>query len=365
MGLKSGFNKFLRDTCPEVFEEIHLSEYGYKKVAIDISLYLHKYKAVCGDRWLVAFINLISSLRRNELHCVFIFDGKSPIEKEGEQNKRRENRDNMQTNLYDLEEAFEEYSKTGVINECLKNLYHKRRRSPSANKRLLGKNNDDKEEIDMIWVENKIKQRKDQLYQVTPKDFEDAKELFEILKVPYFVAPWEAEKLCSKLCIDGKVCAVLSEDTDVIAYSAPVFLTKIDTGNDSCIRIEYDDVLSKLDLNQQQFLDFCILCGTDYNTNIPRVGSKTAYKRIVEHGGIEQIGEETVLDTSILNYHRVRELFTEFDENEYNIEKIPFCGSPDFEKLQEFIVEHDIHINIDKLRKDFTHNIIIFEDDEE
>ena len=94
MGIKSQFNKFLRDICPNVFEEIHLSEYKFKKVAIDISLYLHKFKAVCGEeRWLTAFINLIGSLRRNNVHCVFIFDGKSPIEKEQEKMKRREGKD--------------------------------------------------------------------------------------------------------------------------------------------------------------------------------------------------------------------------------------------------------------------------------
>jgi len=36
MGLKSGFNKILRDICPNVFETIHISEYAYKKVAIAI-----------------------------------------------------------------------------------------------------------------------------------------------------------------------------------------------------------------------------------------------------------------------------------------------------------------------------------------
>ena len=99
MGIKSSFNKFLRDICPEIFEEIHISEYAYKKVAIDISLYLHKFKAVCGDRWLSAFINLIACLRRNEVHWVFIFDGKAPQEKEMERAKRHENREKMENHL--------------------------------------------------------------------------------------------------------------------------------------------------------------------------------------------------------------------------------------------------------------------------
>ena len=91
MGIKN-LNTFLRDICPDIFVPTHLSQFAYKKVAIDISLYMHKYKACCGDRWLSAFINLIASLRRNELHCVFIFDGKAPIEKDREHVKRKESR---------------------------------------------------------------------------------------------------------------------------------------------------------------------------------------------------------------------------------------------------------------------------------
>ena len=356
MGIKSGFNKFLRDTCPEVFEEIHISEYGFKRVAIDISLYLHKFKAICGDNWLSSFVNLVACLRRNEIHCVFIFDGKSPKEKENERTKRRDNRKKMEHHLYDLEEAFEEYIKTGVIAKCLSDLYA-RRRLP---KRLLGVSSNN---VDMDWVENNIKQKRNQLYQIFPEDFEYAKELFQILQVPFYIAPWEAEKMCSKLCIDGKVDAVLSEDTDVIAYAAPVFMTKIDTSKDTCIRIRHNDVLKSLELTKNQLLDFCILCGTDYNSNIPRVGSKNAYKRVVQHGGIDQIASETYLDTSVLNHKRVRELFTKFED--YGISSIQYCGRPNFLLLEEFLHKHHIKLSIEKIRKDFINAVIVFVDSEE
>jgi len=356
MGIKSTFNNFLRETCPDVFEPIHISEYSFKKVAIDISLYLHKFKAVCGDRWLSAFINLIASLRRNEIHCVFIFDGKSPPEKAGEQSKRRENREKLDRQLFDLEEAFAEYNKTGIVAKCLSDLYD-RSRSP---KRLLGKKT---EGVDMAWVEKKIEQRRSQLYDISPEDFEDAKELFRILQVPYFTAPGEAEKMCSVACIQGLVAAVLSEDTDVMAYGAPIFLTKIDSSSDICVRITQENLLNALELDKHQFLDLCIMCGTDYNPNIPRIGSKTAYKHVLQHGGIDQIAAATNLDTSVLNHKRVRQLFTEFEFEKFD--KIPFCGTPDFLSLEKFVKKHKIQVNIEKLRKDFTHNIVIFEESDD
>jgi 5'-3' exonuclease len=107
------------------------------------------------------------------------------------------------------------------------------------------------------------------------------------------------------------------------------------------------------------------MCGTDYNPNIPKIGSKSAYKRIIQHGCIDKIAEETVLDTSILNHKRVRQLFTEFEAENIAMVKIPFCGSPDFTSLEKFVATHKIHLNIEKLRKDFTHNVVVFEDSDE
>jgi 5'-3' exonuclease len=358
MGIKSSFNNFLRETCPDIFEPVHISEYSFMKVAIDISLYMHKFKAVCGDRWLSAFINLISSLRRNEIHCVFIFDGSAPPEKSGEQAKRRDSRDKLDHQLYELEEALDEYNKTGIVKKCLIDIYNKRR-SP---KRLLVKNS---EKVDMVWIEKKIEQRRNQLYSVSAEDFEHAKELFRILKVPYYTAPGEAEKMCTAICIAGFVSAVLSEDTDVLAYGSPIFLTKIDTGSDTCVRITHSNVLKDLELSKEQFLDLCIMCGTDYNPNIPKIGSKTAYKLIAEHKSIDNILSDTSIDVSILNHIRVRHLFTNFETENKEIIKIPFCGTPDFSSLEKFLLSKKIQVNIEKLRKDFTHNIVVFEDSEE
>ena len=102
MGIKS-INKFLKKICPEIFETIHISEYAYKKVAIDISLYLCKYKAIAGDDWLKCFINLIACLRKNEVHTVFIFDGPAPPEKQLEQEKRRFHKDQLRIKVKELE----------------------------------------------------------------------------------------------------------------------------------------------------------------------------------------------------------------------------------------------------------------------
>jgi 5'-3' exonuclease len=356
MGIKSNYNKFLKSVCPDVFEEIHISEYSYKKIAIDISLYMCKFKAICGDRWLTSFINLISTLRKNEIHCIFIFDGKSPIEKEKEKQKRKSDREKLVHDIFLLEEALNVYHRTGEIQQILIDLHNTRNDIP---KRLVSKQKDT--DIDMEWVEDKIIKKNNQNFKIEQNDYDIVKELFDILNVPYHIAPWEAEKTCAKLCIDGAVDAVLSEDTDVMAYNTPVFLSKIDTNKETCIRIRNRDLLENLNLNPEQFLDHCIMCGTDYNMNIPKIGSTKAYKYICDYGSIENIAEKTSLDISILNHIRVRELFT--DHSSHQETNVVYCGRPDFDKLIKFTERNNLKINIEKLQNSFIKtDSVIFED---
>lgn len=355
MGIKN-LNKFLRDKCPDVFVMTHLSVYAYKKIAIDISLYMHKFKAVCGDNWLSAFLNLVGSLRNNEIHCVFIFDGKAPQEKDAEKAKRKEQKEKLEQNVMELEEALHIYHTTGVVEPILVRLYATKKEDNTP-KRLLGKSN----AFDINWVEDKIDQKRKQIITISHIDFEYAKELFDILQVPYYTAIGEAEKMCAKLCIDGYVEAVLSEDTDVIAYKAPLFLTKIDTREETCMSIEYNSILTQLGLTSPQMLDLCIMCGTDYNTNIPKIGVHNAYKNLLQHTSIDNIGLNTNLDISILSHVRSRELFTIFSD--YNIDKIPYCGQPDFDRLEKFATTHKLSLNVDKFKSNFTRQIVILDDE--
>ena len=376
MGIKN-LNKFLRQKCPEIFQHIHLSHYGFQRIAIDISLYMHKFKAIAGDRWLVAFLNLVASLRRNQIHCVFIFDGKSPPEKKEERAKRRREKEKLRKRIYQLECAVKEYTTTGNIPEILTQLW-KRRRVP---KRLLGELRArpadlGEQRIDMDWVVEKVKQKKCQLIKIEPKDFDIAKELFELLAVPYFVAPWEAEKMCARLCMQGLVEAVLSEDTDVIAYGAPTFLTKIDTVNDTAVAIVHKDILEALNLSKTQLLDLCIMCGTDYNANIFRVGAHTAYKRLQEEGSIDRIAINTTLDVTVLKHKVVQKLFTEFED--YTISSVPYCGTPKYPQLLQFLIQNEVWFNshrskedniavaqqkLQEIKQDFKRTTVIFDKD--
>jgi 5'-3' exonuclease len=345
MGIKD-LSKFLKTKYPEAFELIHLSSYAYKKIAIDTSLYLCHYKALNPDNWLQCFINLVTCLRKNEVHCVFIYDTSSPPEKQVEKKRRHDVRQKLDEKVCKLENAIEEYHCTNIIDPILLEFEEKKK---IKSKSLLQSN----QNFNINAIQSAVQKLRKQLFTISPEDFATTKELFDILDVPYFNAPLEAETLCSDLCIQEKVDAVLSEDTDVLAYGAPVFLTKINIKDETCIRIDYKKLLEMMNMDSNQFLDFCIMCGTDYNSNIYKIGPVKAEKLILENKSIDNISN---LDVSILNHKRVRQLFREYEKSNISVQ---YCGFPDEKKLSDFITKYKVKIDLDRLYENYKRKIII------
>ena len=351
MGI-AGLTKFLRDECPQVFKQINLSDLRYQKGAVDISLYVFKYITVFGDKWLTAILSLVSVLRKNDIHCCFIYDTSAPEEKMLEREKRREKRDKLDNRISQLHEALITAHTTGFIDPILVELNTKL--SSEKIKSLLRPNRVDPTIINLEALEQEIERIGKQSVHIQESDFENSKQLFRLLGVPFFNAPVEAETTCSDLCKQGKVDFVLSEDSDVLAYGAPMFISKIDTSNAVATVVYYQDILDALDFTADQFLDFCIMCGTDYNPNIRLIGPKKAFKLIREHKDIESIG----IDISVLNHIRTRELFKGYKRFDGNI---PYCSPPDFKNIGGFMFKHNIGTSIDTIKKNFTEPEIVFE----
>lgn len=350
MGIK-GLHKFIRDKFPNVLTEIHLSHFAYEIVAVDISMYIYRYKSISSKYWLSFFVNLIGCLRRNHIHCIFIYDSKAPPEKDEERKKRREELEKRNIIITQLEDAIECYKDNGIILDCLKDFADKQ--GNKAKKILI-------EGINISFIEDKVQRMRTQICCITEDDIKKTKELFDILDVPYIDAPGEAEAMASKLCRRNKVKAVLSEDSDVLAYRSPLLLTKIDTRRDTCIQIEYKKLLELMEWTSSQFIDFCIMCGTDYNKNIPKIGPINAYKLINEYNNIDRIKEEKKYDITILNHIRVRQLLRH--PRSYKIQK-KYCGKPHIVKLKSFYEKNGLSFYEDSIIKNFFKEDIILEDD--
>ena len=124
------------------------------------------------------------------------------------------------------------------------------------------------------------------------EDKKRVEELMNALGIPFIIAPSEAEKYCAQLVREGYCIGAYSNDTDLLVHGCPLIITNINIGNYSASIVFLDNILRQLELTMDQFVDFCIMCGTDYNPNVPSFGPIRCYEFITEYGSLEDMPDE-------------------------------------------------------------------------
>jgi flap endonuclease-1 len=152
---------------------------------------------------------------------------------------------------------------------------------------------------------------------------EHSNETIELLirrSIKYIRAPGEAEEYCAFLSNNGFVDYVLTEDTDSLTFGAKKVL--FNNKGVNYLLCELDIVLKELNLSQNEFIDFCILCGCDYLPGIPKIGPVNSLKIIQKHKTIDSFIQENEKTKKYIipesfNYSLARELFKQ--NREYSI----------------------------------------------
>ena len=263
-----------------------------------------------GNSFLNYFLTLIFILRKNNIHPIFIFDGKALIEKSEEKTRRRNDREKAINRLKKLKELIDVFEINKQVNdEYLKkvilNILNKKNISKIKTKILSPER-----VITVSELRIDLERRKKQLICPTDKDINDLKYMFKLLKIQYVVAPNDAEAYCSLLCNTRKVSGVLSNDTDCYVFGIRnndyILATNLNIKKETIIIIRPKEILESLNLKMLEFIDFCICCGCDYNRNIKGIGPEKSFKLIKKYKSIDQIN---CVDTEILNVVRCREIF--------------------------------------------------------
>lgn len=327
--------QFLKRKCGAFEEKVPLTFFSNKTISIDANMYMCIYKAVCNtkEQFKEAFINLFLSLVEAKINIIIVFDGKAPVEKNQEKQRRITKKETSETRITESVIAIEEYEKSGTISPLLAQI-HKRVVSDAIVETI--------EPQDLEKIRQHVEKQRKHIFRITSEDFQIVKHLANIFRFAIIDAPGEAEMLCAHLVKKKLADAVLTKDTDVLACCVPIMITEINVLTKTATKITIDKILSSLNLSEDQMLDFCILCGTDYNSNINKIGPVNALKLIQKHGNLETIeSTETKLDTSVLKYPITRRLFTEVDMHAVSI---PDTGPVDYEKLNEYIYENKLKI---------------------
>jgi flap endonuclease-1 len=252
---------------------------------------------------LVGISSRIPSLLSKGIKPCFVFDGKAPALKFGDQERMKEQKEKAAKKLEQAKEEEDEES------------MHKYSRMTAK----LDKN--------MI---------------------EESKKLLEAIGLPVIQAPSEAEAQASYMCKKKKVWAVASSDYDCLLFQSPRMLInltlsqkrKTSSGGIKSVSpqiIELSQVLNDLQIDHEQLLVLGIMVGTDYNPGgIKGIGPKKALKLLQTDQNFDTIFKGLDAD---FDWKEVLEVFKSMPvSDDCNLD----FKEPDEEKIKEILVEdHD------------------------
>jgi flap endonuclease-1 len=149
---------------------------------------------------------------------------------------------------------------------------------------------------------------------------DDAKQLLQLLGLPFLQAPSEAEAQTAHMAKKGNVWASSSRDYDSLLFGAPLLLRYLTISGREFLPskgisrplkpelIDLKKLLAHHKLTHKQLIDTAILIGTDFNEGIKGIGPKTALKLLRRYGRIEELPSDVISKVSE-RYEIVRRIF--------------------------------------------------------
>jgi flap endonuclease-1 len=310
MGIKS-LTQTVKKSAPDSIINESLYKLSGKKIAVDASLIIYQQLLSNNKNFfynsegkitnhITGLFYKIMNYITLGIELIFIFDGKPP--------------DNKQLCIQDRKEKSEKA------------------------KQLL-KNPD-------IKGEEKFKLEKAST-RVTKEMIDDVKQLLNLMGVSYIHPEvGEGEAYASELCRMGFVDYVLTEDMDSLVYGCPNLIRNCidkDLKRKGVVSIfNYDKLIESLKLDHSQFVEFCILCGCDYCSSVPKIGNITALKLFQKHKDIETIIKNTNYtfpENYLETFHQAKKNFMMYFDN-IDLQELEIKTSEkNVNGLQKYLIE--------------------------
>lgn len=226
----------------------HISKYDGKTVAVDAYCLLHRGAYACArelvegeptSKHIFFCMARLELLQRNGVIPYVVFDGGSLPNKRGEEMTRANARDNHRERARAL---WRQGNRTAAIEAYQKAV------------------------------------------DVTPETAHGLIMALKSVRIQFIVAPYEADAQLAYLALHGLVDAVLTEDSDLLAYGCPIVLFKLD-GNGEVDEVMLSDLPQCRELNftgwtQELFQQMCVMAGCDFVKALPGIGIKRAHAQI-------------------------------------------------------------------------------------
>jgi flap endonuclease-1 len=137
--------------------------------------------------------------------------------------------------------------------------------------------------------------------------------------MPFIFSDDEAENLGSSLVKENKIHALWTSDTDTYPLECNLVVKGfIKKNNKEYIKsVDVDKIRTGLKLTCEEFRDYCILLGTDFNDPIKGIGPKKGYAMITAHRNLETAEQNSKFSNEIRNmkYLDVRKQLTPYKTN--------------------------------------------------
>lgn len=119
--------------------------------------------------------------------------------------------------------------------------------------------------------------------------YNDIKQLFTHFNIPYIHAGVEAEMICAALVKLGIADYCIGNDMDLFALGCPRIIRNINFRDDMVDVYYFDTILNNLGLTYSEFVDLCILLGSDYTGRLGGVKNYHILDYIKRYRSIENI----------------------------------------------------------------------------
>ncbi|XP_068638272.1 exonuclease 1-like [Aristolochia californica] len=260
-----GIQCLLRFMKPFI-QPVHIGKYSGKRVGIDAYSWLHKGAYSCSmelyldptsdasSRYLRYFMHRINLLRHYQVIPVVVFDGGNiPCKSATEAERQKKRDDNLALAKAKLED--------GDVNAATELFQRAISITPSMAYRLI--------------------------------------QILQSEEVEFIVAPYEADAQLAYLSTlkvkQGGIEAVITEDSDLMAYSCKAIIFKMDRygkGEEVIMDNVFNSVFKGISFkhfDKELFTGMCVLAGCDFLASIPGIGIKRAYALVSKYRNLDRV----------------------------------------------------------------------------
>lgn len=291
------------------FEKIEVKSLQHSIIAVDFSLFLYRFIYNQNDP-IECFIKQLTLFFRNNILPVYVLDGTAPTEKKNVIDKRISKRFKIKDELNKIIEL-----RKNIINTLPNSINN------------IG------------FLDKEINRLEKKCVYFSKENIDNVLELFNLCGVPVIQENYESDWILAKLSENNIVDYVLSEDSDLLTFGTKKLLKNFSLTEETAIVYDMDNILKNLNINNDQFVDMCILCGCDYAPKIKTINCNKSYELIQKNYNIENIINNENININLEITNNVREIFNKKMNEELikEISKKIIKKHFQFEQIKNFI----------------------------